>query len=586
MKLIPISKPFLTEDEAQAAYDTVLSGWVTQGPKVAEFEKKFASYVGSKYAVAVSSCTTALHLSLIVSGVKSGDEIICPSMSFIATANSIRYSGGIPVFADCRKEDYNIDPQEVEKLITRKTKGIMIVHQMGIPAEIDKFKKICKKHKLFLIEDAACAIGSEYKNKKIGSHSDLICFSFHPRKVITTGDGGMITTSNKEFYERLKQLRQHGMTVNDLDRHNSTRFINEDYVGLGYNYRLTDIQAAIGIKQLEKIEMLIKGRSKIAEIYNQKLSNLREVNLPKIDVNDKTNYQSYPVYINNISEEKRDEIIQSMLDFGIGLKKGIMLAHKTSSYKYLKQKNPLLVSEDLSSHSVLLPLYPGLESEEINNIIYKFKRIVGIKESNLFTEIKDKILQIQEIPFLYNLSQKILAFGSENLIPLKLREVFKNVKINSSILDDGCGPSSRLWKLGYKPTGLDVSKSYVTEFNRISNKAKLGSADKLPFKNLKFDRVWSFGLLHHLEDLIAKKSIDEMIRVCKKAGQVLIFDAVLPTSFWAHPMAYIIRSLDRGSHMRKESDFDKILPNLKRWKKERYIYSKTGLELLILSYKK
>lgn len=239
--MIPVAKPYLTADEAQAAYDVILSGWVTQGPKVQEFEEKFAAYVGSSYAVAVSSCTTALHLSLIVAGIKPGDEVICPSMSFIATANAIVHAGAKPVFAEVNKH-FNIDAKHAETLITSKTKAILIVHQIGMPADIDTFKNICKKHNLLLIEDAACAIGSAYKGKKIGSHSDLVCFSFHPRKVITTGDGGMIATSNPEYYKRLKALRQHAMSVNDLERHKSDKIIFEEYPEVGYNYRMTNIR--------------------------------------------------------------------------------------------------------------------------------------------------------------------------------------------------------------------------------------------------------------------------------------------------------------------------------------------------------
>ena len=210
--MIAIAKPYLTKEEAQLAYDTILSGWVTQGPKVQEFEEKFAAYVGTKYAAALSNCTTALHLAMIVAGIKEGDEVICPSMSYVATANSIKYVGASPVFAEVNS-DYNLDVADAEKRITKKTKAILLVHQIGMPADIDAFRTLCNKHNLLLIEDAACAAGSSYKGNKIGSHSDLVCFSFHPRKVITTGDGGMITTNREDFYKRIKLLRQHAMSV-------------------------------------------------------------------------------------------------------------------------------------------------------------------------------------------------------------------------------------------------------------------------------------------------------------------------------------------------------------------------------------
>ena len=274
--MIPIAKPYLNTDDAQAAYDTILTGWITQGPRVLEFEEKFAKYVGSKHAVAVSNCTTALHLAMLVAGIKEGDEVICPSMSYIATANSIKYVGAIPVFAEVG-EDYNIDAKHAESLITNKTKAILIVHQIGFPADIDAFKALCTKHNLVLIEDAACAAGSSYKGKKIGSHSDLVCFSFHPRKVISTGDGGMITTNNPEYDHRLRLLRQHGMSVNDRVRHNSSKVIFEDHLEVGYNYRMTDIQAAVGIKQLEKLDWIVEERRKIAMYYLDKLKDIPNI---------------------------------------------------------------------------------------------------------------------------------------------------------------------------------------------------------------------------------------------------------------------------------------------------------------------
>jgi len=252
--MIPIAKPYLTKKEAKAAYDTILTGWITQGPRVAEFEQKFAAYTGAKFAVAVSNCTTALHLAMIVAGVGPDDEVICPSLSYIATANAIKYTGAKPVFAEINPANYNLDATDVEKRINAKTKAILLVHQIGMPADIDRFRELASKHNLKLIEDAACAAGSSYKEAKIGSHSELVCFSFHPRKVISTGDGGMITTNNEDYYNRLRLLRQHGMSVNDRTRHESSKVIFEDHLEVGYNYRLTDIQAAVGIKKFEKLD--------------------------------------------------------------------------------------------------------------------------------------------------------------------------------------------------------------------------------------------------------------------------------------------------------------------------------------------
>ena len=311
--MIPIAKPYLTKKEAKAAYDTILSGWITQGPKVAEFEEKFAAYTGAKYAVAVSNCTTALHLSMIVAGVKAGDEVICPSMSYIATANSIKYVGATPVFAEIDPTNYNLDVRDVAKRITSKTKAILLVHQIGMPADIDAFKDLASKHGLILIEDAACAAGSSYKGAKIGSHSELVCFSFHPRKVISTGDGGMITTSNEAYYNRLRLLRQHGMSVNDRTRHVSSKLIFEDHLEVGYNYRLTDIQASVGIQQLDKLDWLITKRRKIAAKYNKAFKSIPGIQLPKEKKGYFSNYQSYSIYLKDDCRHSRNDIMQKML---------------------------------------------------------------------------------------------------------------------------------------------------------------------------------------------------------------------------------------------------------------------------------
>ncbi len=376
---IPVAKPYLGKEEAQNAYDTILTNWVTQGPRVQELEEKFAAYTGARYAVALSNCTTALHLSMIVAGIKEGDEVICPSMSYIATANSVMYVGAKPVFAEVESETFNIDPKHAEKLITPKTKAILIVHQVGLPADIDAFKALCEKHNLKLIEDAACAAGSSYKGKKIGSHSDLVCFSFHPRKVITTGDGGMITTNNEAYYERLKLLRQHGMSVNDRVRHNSTTVIIEDHLEVGYNYRLTDIQAAVGVKQLERLDWIIAERKKIAEQYNKAFKEFDFIRLPALPQGYDTNWQSYILYLKKNSPVKRNDLMQMLLDRGISTRRGVMTSHRESAYKNYKLVAPLPVSEDASDNSIVIPLYVPMTQEEVNYVIDNIREVLSAK---------------------------------------------------------------------------------------------------------------------------------------------------------------------------------------------------------------
>jgi perosamine synthetase len=371
--MIPIAKPYLTADEAQAAYDTILTGWITQGPRVAEFEEKFAKYTGAKFAVAVSNCTTALHLAMIVAGVKEGDEVICPSMSYVATANSIKYVGAKPVFAEVNPKTYNLDVVDTERKITSKTKAILLVHQIGMPADIDAFTKLADKYNLKLIEDAACAAGSAYQNKKIGSHSELVCFSLHPRKVISTGDGGFITTNRDDYYQRMKLLRQHGMSVNDRVRHESSKVIFEDHIEVGYNYRMTDIQASVGIKQLEKLDWIVAERRKIALQYNEAFSDIDFIRLPVEEEGYFSNYQSYSIYLKGNCPIGRNELMQKMLDAGIATRRGIMTSHRETAYKTEYADVSLPISENACDNSIILPLYIPMKSEDVKKVIETFK---------------------------------------------------------------------------------------------------------------------------------------------------------------------------------------------------------------------
>jgi dTDP-4-amino-4,6-dideoxygalactose transaminase len=284
-RFIPVAKPWMDERECDAARRAILSGWVSQGPEVAAFEREFATYVGAEYACAVSSCTTALHLALLAVGVRPGDEVITVSHSFIATANSIRYCGATPVFADIQPESFNINPELLEALITKSTRAILCVHQIGMPCDLKAIVDIGRNHSLPVIEDAACATGSEIcwngKWEKIGKpHADIACFSFHPRKVISTGDGGMITTANHEWDRQFRLWRQHGMSVPDAVRHKAKEVIFESYPALGYNYRMTDIQAAIGREQVKRLPEIIERRRSLAGRYNELLHGVHGLRLP------------------------------------------------------------------------------------------------------------------------------------------------------------------------------------------------------------------------------------------------------------------------------------------------------------------
>ncbi|MBV8330636.1 MAG: DegT/DnrJ/EryC1/StrS family aminotransferase [Verrucomicrobia bacterium] len=367
--MIPIAKPFLDEQEAAAARRVILSGWTTQGPEVAAFEREFAELVGAPHACAVSSCTTALHLALLAAGVGPGDEVITVSHSFIATANTVRYCGATPVFVDIDPEQFNIDPDLIEKAVTPLTRAILCVHQIGMPCDLARIVPIAEKHSIPLIEDAACAIGSEIlwdgRWERIGKpHGDVACFSFHPRKVLSTGDGGMITTKHKDWDTRFRLLRQHAMAVSDTVRHASNSVIFESYPEIGFNYRMTDIQAAVGREQLKRLPELLSRRREIAAIYRLLLADVPELGLPIEPAWARSNWQSYCVRLPKGVSQK--QVMQTLLDRGIATRRGIMCSHREQAYQHQSWRSAgsLCESERAQEECILLPIYHQLAKEE------------------------------------------------------------------------------------------------------------------------------------------------------------------------------------------------------------------------------
>jgi perosamine synthetase len=374
--MIPVARPSIGEEEQVAVLQVLRSGWITQGPRVAEFECAFAAYVGCRHAIAVSSCTTALQLALLVQGIGPGDEVICPSLSFIATANSIASTGATPVFADIDPKTYNLDPAQVEALITERTRAILVVHQIGLAADMDALSTIARRHGLPIIEDAACAIGSTYNSELIGRPiGRMACFSFHPRKILTTGEGGMITTDEDELAERLRRLRQHAMSLSDVARHNARTIATETYDEVGYNYRMTDMQAAIGLVQLDRLPAFLARRRALAAHYTEALQSLEWLQCPTVPANCEHNYQSYMIRLVDGTPSMRDSIMQTLLERNISTRRSIRAIHREAPYRSSRWEASLPVTNLVADTGFILPLYHQMTELDQDYVIEALRAI-------------------------------------------------------------------------------------------------------------------------------------------------------------------------------------------------------------------
>jgi dTDP-4-amino-4,6-dideoxygalactose transaminase len=361
-------------EEAEAARRVIESGWLTQGAEVAAFEQEFAEFVGASNVCVVSNCTSALHMALLGIGAETGDEIITVSHSFIATANAIVYTGATPVFVDIADVGFNMDPAKFEEAITPRTKAVICVHQLGMPCDLERIIDIAHRHNLFVIEDAACAVGSEInwrgRWETIGKpHGDIACFSFHPRKVITTGDGGAITTADGALDDKFRLWRQHAMNVPDATRHSSSKVIFERYPEIGFNYRMTDLQAAVGREQLKRLPQIVQSRRKVAALYAQKLARIGGVGVPTEPGWARSNWQSYCIRLPKDVSQLR--VMQFMLDNGISTRRGVMNAHREPAYEIPEPDAPfasLVRSEEAQDRCIMLPIYAQMRPSEVDTV--------------------------------------------------------------------------------------------------------------------------------------------------------------------------------------------------------------------------
>ncbi|GIE71792.1 perosamine synthetase [Actinoplanes palleronii] len=373
--MIPVMIPMLGEEEAQAAADAVRSGWVAQGPRVAQFEKEFAAAVGAGHGVAVSSCTTGLHLALVVNDIKPGDEVIVPSLSFIATANAVRYVGATPIFADVDLATGNLTVETVDAVRTERTRAVIAVHQGGVPFDTVALRKAAEGWGLALVEDAACAAGSTAYGQPAGTGAAIAAWSFHPRKLITTGEGGMVTVDDPELAVRLRRLREHGMNVSAADRHASKQPVLEAYLETAYNYRMTDIQAAVGLVQLTRLAGLVEQRRAFAARYQELLADIDGLVPVRDPAYGQSNFQSFWVLLDGF-RVSRDEVLTELAAKGVSARRGIMAAHLEPAYADVTPV-ALPVTERITQESLILPLHHKLTEDDQDHIVGVLRELAG-----------------------------------------------------------------------------------------------------------------------------------------------------------------------------------------------------------------
>lgn len=368
MSRINVMKPWLGAQEIEAVGQVISSGWIAQGPRTAEFERAFSQSQGVAHAVATSSCTTALHLALVVSDVRAGDDVVVPSFSFIATANAVTYVGARPVFADVDPTTGNVTAESAEAVLTPATTAVIAVDQGGVPVDLGPLRELCDRRSLTLIEDAACAAGSTYAGTPVGVGADVTAWSFHPRKLLTTGEGGMLTTCNPDWAARARRLREHAMDVSAADRHASVLPVQESYPEVGFNYRMTDLQAAVGIVQLGKLDEVVTRRRALAERYRDALADVAGIRLVADPPHGSSNYQSLWLEVGDAFPLDREGLLTVLAEHDVSARRGIMAAHRQPAYAG-SDHGPLPATERLTDNTLILPLFHQMTGDEQARVV-------------------------------------------------------------------------------------------------------------------------------------------------------------------------------------------------------------------------